>query len=239
MALASRHGQATTEWVAVLLACTVLATTALKAVNSNLATLPPLSPLFAEAGRANAAQEEVVGVIPAFPQLSAEPLPMIDGGSIVAIAEQLDGLRIKEMPPGSNTGPGIVEFTDGNAEAWCADFVSWVLRAAGRPFTGGASGGWRLAWTLDVRRWFAERGMFRERLVADPKPGDVVWFTFGHVGIVRRATPTTIETVEGNSNDAVSEHTYDSWRLNTNIGGFGRPFGNAAHVQDRRIAITS
>ena len=231
MALVSRQGQATTEWIAVLMACTVLATAALKVVNSDLAALPPLSPFFAEVGQSSVAGADVVGAIPTFPQLPAMPLPEVDGGSIVAVAEQLNGLRIKEIPPGSNTGPGIVEFTDGNAEAWCADFVSWVLRAAGRPFTGGASGGWRLAWTLDVRSWFAQRGMYRGLLVADPKPGDVVWFTFGHVGIVRRATPTAIETIEGNSNDAVSEQIYHGWRLNPNIGGFGRPGAVVARVR--------
>jgi len=158
-------------------------------------------------------------------------LPHIEGGSIVAIAERLEQLRIVEVPSGSNTGPGIIDFTDGNAEAWCADFVSWVLRAAGRPFTGGASGGWRLAWTLDVRGWFAERGAFRDRLVADPQPGDVVWFRSGHVGIVRRATSATIDTIEGNSGNAIRARTYDGWRLNSNIGGFGRPFGGNTPVE--------
>ena len=233
MTVTFRRGQATTEWIALLLACTVLATTGLKIVNSGFTSLPPLAPLFADVGRVGVSPSGSAGSVAMFPLLPVVPLPTIDGGSIVAVAEQLKNLHIIEVPDGSNTGPGIIEFTDGNAEAWCADFVSWVLRAAGRPFTGGASGGWRLAWTLDVRGWFAERGAFRDRLAADPQPGDVVWFTFGHVGIVRRATPMMIETIEGNSGDAVTEHTYFGWRRNTNIGGFGRPLGDAAHVRGR------
>ena len=229
--LARRSGQATTEWVAVLMACTVLATVGLKFANGRLVTMPPLSPMMAEVGQQAAGQRDALGAVQSFGLFPVASLPSIEGGSIVAIAERLERLRIVEVPSGSNTGPGIIDFTDGNAEAWCADFVSWVLRAAGRPFTGGASGGWRLAWTLDVRGWFAERGAFRDRLAADPQPGDVVWFTFGHVGIVRRATPTTIDTIEGNSGNAVSARTYDGWRLNTNIGGFGRPFGDNAPVE--------
>lgn len=232
MTLARRLGQATTEWVAVLLACTVLATIAVKTSNSGLVLLPRLSPLFAEVGQSGTGRADGGLAVPTFLSLPVTPLPTIDGGSIVAISERLLQMQIREAPPGSNSGPGISEFTDDNAEAWCADFVSWVLRAAGRPFTGGASGGWRLGWTLDVRGWFAERSAFRDRLVADPQPGDVVWFTFGHVGIVRRVTPLTIDTIEGNSGDAVSEHTYSGWRLNTSIGGFGRPVGNVAHVKD-------
>lgn len=221
--LMRRRGQATTEWVAVLMACTLLATLGLKLANARLATMPPLSPMMAEVGKQDTGQRRTFGAVQSFALFPVASLPSIEGGSIVAIAEHLEQLRIVEAPSGSNTGPGIIDFTDGNAEAWCADFVSWVLRAAGRPFTGGASGGWRLAWTLDVRGWFAERGTYRDRLVADPQPGDVVWFTFGHVGIVRLATPMMIKTIEGNSGDAVREHTYSGWRLNTNIGGFGRP----------------
>ncbi len=224
--LAGRRGQATTEWIAMLMACTVLATVGLKFANARLVTMPPLSPMMAEIGQQSTRQSDALGAAQFFGFFPVASLPHIEGNSIVAIAERLERLRIVEVPFGSNTGPGIIDFTDGNVEAWCADFVSWVLRAAGRPFTGGASGGWRLAWTLDVRSWFAERGAFRDRLVADPQPGDVVWFTFGHVGIVRRATPTTIDTIEGNSANAVSAHTYENWRLNSNIGGFGRPIGD-------------
>ena len=229
--LMRRSGQATTEWVAVLMACTLLATLGLKLANARLATMPPLSPMMAEVGKQDTGQRRTFGAVQSFALFPVASLPSIEGGSIVAIAERLERLRIVEMPSGSNTGPGIIDFTDGNAEAWCADFVSWVLRAAGRPFTGGASGGWRLAWTLDVRGWFAERGAFRDRVVADPQPGDVVWFRSGHVGIVRRATPTTIDTIEGNSGNAVRARTYDGWRLNSNIGGFGRPFGGNAPVE--------
>ena len=229
--LARRRGQATTEWIAVLMACTVLATVGLKFANARLVTMPPLSPMMAEVGQQAAGQRDALGAVQSFGLFPVASLPSIEGGSIVAIAENLEQLRIVETPSGSNTGPGIIDFTDGNAEAWCADFVSWVLRAAGRPFTGGASGGWRLAWTLDVRGWFAERGAFRDRVVADPQPGDVVWFRSGHVGIVRRATPTTIDTIEGNSGNAVRARTYDGWRLNSNIGGFGRPFGGNAPVE--------
>ena len=224
--LAGRRGQATTEWIAVLMACAVLATLGLKFANARLATMPQLSPMMAEVGKQATGQRNALGAMHSFDLFPVASLPHIEGGSIVAIAERLERLRIVEVPSGSNTGPGIIDFTDGNAEAWCADFVSWVLRAAGRPFTGGASGGWRLAWTLDVRGWFAERGTFRDRLVADPQPGDVVWFRSGHVGIVRRATSTTIDTIEGNSDNAVRARTYEGWRLNSNIGGFGRPISD-------------
>ena len=77
----------------------------------------------------------------------------------MAIAARLLRLGIRETR--TNAGPWIGTFTDGNAEAWCADFVSYVLRLAGRPFTGGLSGGWRLAAAAGVRDWFASRHRYR------------------------------------------------------------------------------
>ncbi len=164
-----------------------------------------------------------VPAAPAPPVLRMDDLPTGDGAAVVAIAERLLAFGIAEEPPGSNAGAAILQLTDGHAEPWCADFVSWVLRAAGRPFTGGASGGWRLAWTPDVRAWFLARGRYRERLVARPEAGDVVWFWHGHVGIVRRADEALLETIEGNADDALRVRRYPGWRADTRIGGFGRP----------------
>ena len=221
-ALAHRSGQATVEWVAVLVACVVLAVGALQVVRAGLATLPdPQALLLAAAGPEVATSPGIES--PTMPTLRMHPLPPAGGGGIVTIAERLLARGIAEQPPGSNRSPEILVFTDGNAEAWCADFVSWVLRAAGAPFTGGASGGWRLAWTPDVRAWFLARGRYRPRLTADPQPGDVIWFGHGHVGLVRRVVGSTVETIEGNSDDRLALRTYPGWRANTRIDGFGRP----------------
>jgi hypothetical protein len=151
----------------------------------------------------------------------AAALPPIDGGGIVAIADRLAALGIAELPLGSNRGPAVDVFTGGRAEPWCADFVSWVLRAAGHPLVGGEEG-WRLPWTGDVRSWFAARGRYRDRAVAMPLPGDVVYFLHGHVGIVVAVRGSAIETVEGNNGDAVRRVVRDGWRADPDIGGFGR-----------------
>lgn len=211
-----RSGQALAEWVALLGAACAIA----------LAIALGGRALTREAAAVDAALQGAAGPAPAVrapspPSLAALPLAAIDGTPVVAIARRLAASAIVERPPGSNRGPAIDAFTGGRAEPWCADFVSWVLRAAGRPLTDGA-GGWRLAWTGAVRDWFAARGRFRERLVADPQPGDVVWFEHGHVGIVVAVRGATLETVEGNADDAVRSRTYPHWRSDADIGGFGR-----------------
>ncbi len=144
-----------------------------------------------------------------------------DGSASVAIAARLLALGIRET--GTNTGPWITTFTDGNAEAWCADFVSYVLRLAGQPFSGGQSGGWRLAAAAGVRAWFAARGRYVTRATAQPLPGDIVYFRHSHIGIVVAARGDTLLTIEGNASDAVRQRVYPGWRRIADIDGFGRP----------------
>ena len=210
-----RSGQAVVEWIAVLAAGTAVAVGIAVVAAREIDALA--APVVAQTA------EPVPAPAPSLPVLRMASLPPGDGAAVLAVAEQLLALGIREEPPGSNGGPAVLQLTDGNREPWCADFVSWILRAAGRPFTGGASGGWRLAWTPDVRAWFAVRGRYRERLVADPALGDVIWFGHGHVGIVRRAAPELLETIEGNADDAVRVRRYPGWRADTRIDGFGRP----------------
>ena len=229
--MTARRAQGTVEWIAVLIVAMVVATgvaaggrggtTRFVAVAASLEGI-------ATAG-SGAAQE------PQQPLLAVGRLPVINGTSIVAVAAQLAAAGIAETPPGSTRGPGVDVFTDGNAEAWCADFVSWVLRAAGYPFSGGLSAGWRLAWTGAVRSWFVERASYKDRLQADPQPGDVIWFVHGHVGIVEAVHGDALTTIEGNADDAVARRTYEHWRSNMDIGGFGRPeaWGSTGSLQRR------
>lgn len=64
------------------------------------------------------------------------------GGSVIEIAEE--ELKIGTKGCRTSTEGQCAEYTEGNAEEWCADFVSWVYNKAGKPFTDGVNGGWRI-----------------------------------------------------------------------------------------------
>jgi hypothetical protein len=162
------------------------------------------------------------------PQVAQVALPRARGaggladaapGSVVAIALSLERLGIRER--GIDRGGWVDAFTSGHPEPWCADFVSWVYMTAGRPFAGGVDG-WRIASAPGLQAWFERRAWFSARGTAAPAPGDVVSFRHEHVGIVVSASPSEIETVEGNSGDAVAVRRYPGWRANADIAGFGR-----------------
>src|SRR4029077_13877563 len=152
------RGQAATEAVLVAALLAAIGLAVLSAVRAH--------PVRATTATTRATAQAPVGLAAEGGRLD---LPVSgDATGIVAIAARLLALRIRETR--TNAGPWVATFTDGNAEAWCADFVSYVLRLAGRPFTGGVSGGWRIPAAAGVRDWFAARGRRRARAPGHTPP---------------------------------------------------------------------
>ncbi|PLS81359.1 hypothetical protein CYG49_02355 [Candidatus Saccharibacteria bacterium] len=153
------------------------------------------------------------------------------GGSIVEIASREIG--VKEEVSGCNCGERIEVYTTGRNEAWCADFISWVYREHGTPFSGGWAHDWQLPAAISLKHWLQKNGTWHERtdLSDTPQPGDVInfnWFgdsnrsTGNHVGIVERVEGSTLYTIEGNRHNAVVQKEYPNYRQDTDIIGWGR-----------------
>ncbi|MGI5202924.1 CHAP domain-containing protein [Spirillospora sp. CA-108201] len=94
---------------------------------------------------------------------------------------------------------------DGYGDAnWCDMFVSWVGEQIGFSDQVGSD-----AWTIAHARWFQEHG----RWGTEPRPGAIVFFAWDggeslddiqHVGmVIKKVDDGTIETVEGNTDNAV------------------------------------
>jgi hypothetical protein len=136
--------------------------------------------------------------------------------SIVQIA--LAEVGIHETGGENNGAPCKYQGT-GCPEAWCADFISWVYKQAGVPFTGGADGGWRIAGAAALAEWFKANGTWIDNPghtlpVNDPdapQPGDVVYYAGGdgHINIVVSYDGKTVKTVGGNQSDAVNTDPHD------------------------------
>ena len=108
------------------------------------------------------------------------------------------------------------------AEAWCADFVSYLAKQAGLRTIDTAS-------AQGIANQLAAEGRWKGK--SDPQPGDAVTFNWSgsggwadHVGIVENVFTQNgvkyITTIEGNSSDSVRRKTYPA---NASvINGFGR-----------------
>jgi beta-N-acetylhexosaminidase len=92
------------------------------------------------------------------------------GNRIVEVAKRELAAHGNQCPTGSDCQK---TYSDGAVEAWCADFVSWVLKEAGSPYTGGTSGGWRQPSVSGSRAWFEKNAEFHLKAGYTPKPGDI------------------------------------------------------------------
>ena len=135
----------------------------------------------------------------------------------MSLANKLISLALGEIGVeeinGSNCGPRVNEYkaatdlTPTVAWPWCAAFICWLVREAmkdgkytfARPTTAGA-------W--DFRNWSLAQDNSTQTLDrpgADILPGDIVIFTFSHIGLaVGKPSGGTVETIEGNTDVAGS-----------------------------------
>lgn len=148
------------------------------------------------------------------------------GGTIIEVAK-------RELDKGTKgcmitTAGQCGVYTDNHTEAWCADFVSWVHKEAGRPFTGGESGGWRIPGVFGLDDYLSSQQIhfMRDDTSNTPQPGDIIIFNEtgprSHTGLVYKVEGDKITTIEGNMNDSVMSREFDNYRNNQSIHAFGR-----------------
>ena len=142
--------------------------------------------------------------------------PIASGGSI---AEKMVSLAREEIGvsevDGSNCGPRVDEYKAATwldadkGWPWCAAFICWLVREAiegedvkfKRPRTAGA-------W--DFENWAKQQSTngveLRKPTNEDIKAGDIVVFTFSHIGLAVKDADSSgyVVTIEGNTNGAGS-----------------------------------
>lgn len=122
-------------------------------------------------------------------------------------------------------------FTNGRTEAWCADFVSYVVKEAARKSGKSLPSGFGSPSVEGLRQWGKNNNCYlhtanssnKESLIKNNvKPGDIVIFKENgrsHTGVVASVDSNgNIRTIEGNTSDKVAERTYSA--NNSTISGF-------------------
>ncbi|MEU1549464.1 CHAP domain-containing protein [Nocardia sp. NPDC005745] len=150
-----------------------------------------------------------------FPALDRSALDATQAG-IVAIAER------EFADPGAGT-----KYAEGVEEAWCADFVSWVLREAGVALANPNSGSWRIPGVYTLQEYYESVGRF-EPIGSGyrPRTGDVLLYQesspFGqHTNIVLRADGGQVTTIGGNEYGGIRIHRFTLDDV-TGVVGLGR-----------------
>ena len=152
------------------------------------------------------------------------------GARIVRIAAAEGGRHARQIGRDIDDEPGPMRRYIKIGALWCTDFVSWVYRAAGVPFTGGYHGGWHLTNNYAVREWFRRQDRWVARGTPEwerfqPRPGDYVRFhtrRYGHSAIVRYVANGNLYTIEGNARGGIVRmRSYRDYKSNRRIDGIG------------------
>ncbi|WOC12048.1 CHAP domain-containing protein [Gordonia sp. MP11Mi] len=162
-------------------------------------------------------------------------LVVLHSGAATTVAAWFDGHRGRDYPDIDTTTldpvqqrivevtrtefdaqPDGTKYSEGVDEAWCADFVSWVMNQSGRTLVNPNSGSWRIPGVATLTEYFQSEKHFH---AADsgyrPELGDVMLYSsesrFGqHTNIVLRVDGDVVTTVGGNElggNVRISEFT--------------------------------
>ncbi len=149
-----------------------------------------------------------------FPQIDAAELTPAQRRVVEAVRHEHTAQR-----------PGTF-YSEGVDEPWCANFVSWIMRAAGSPLVNPHSGHWRIPGVYTLQEYYEAAGRFDAVGEQPPRVGDVVLYDrssgFGqHTNIVVAVDGESAVTVGGNEMGRIRVHSLD-WRSDGGVVGFGR-----------------
>jgi hypothetical protein len=140
----------------------------------------------------------------AFPNIQADGLDPIQV-KILKIAKQ----EYNKKPVSFDAN--VKKYSQGHKESWCADFVSWIMLQAGRPYSNPNSGNWRIPGTATMQEYFASQNVYRQAGSYTPKVGDVALYRTNrsHVNIVIAVKGKQMTTVGGNEDGHIRiNHQY-------------------------------
>lgn len=110
--------------------------------------------------------------------------------------------------------PAGTKYSDGVSEAWCADFVSWIMNTAGYPLENPNSGSWRIPGTYTLREYYESVGRFHAASSDyTPVVGDIMLYDnpspFGqHTNFVIKNDQGLITTIGGNEPGGIRVKTH-------------------------------
>lgn len=130
----------------------------------------------------------------------SEPFPAVDTSELSPVQSKIITLLKQEY----KLQPDGTKYSEGIKEAWCANFVSWILKEAGQPLSNPNSGSWRVPGTFTLREYYEATGRFKSASSGySPKVGDIMLYDnpspFGqHTNMVIKNEGGVITTVGGN-----------------------------------------
>lgn len=125
----------------------------------------------------------------------------------------------------------VLTYSQGYKEAWCADFVSWIMLKAGTPYSNPSSGSWRIPGVYTLQQYYQSQHRYESVGSYTPRPGDVAFYigssdfgltTSGHVALVIKVNGNVMTTVGGNEGGRMHIDTQTVQKGVNRLVGFGK-----------------
>ena len=174
------------------------------------------------------------------------------------LGNTIEAIAVREIGVTGSNSPDLVDYftygfyTEGSADWWCSEFVSWCYHRAGNPydtddcvgsfnFLDPVNAPWLLKNTSQMENWFTNAAVWRTNgpdIPFTPKPGDYAKTNSGnHSRMVQRVVGNDLHTIEGNSGNTVHKYIMSDFRNDATIVGFGRLYDN--DIEDWRIQAST
>ncbi len=124
-----------------------------------------------------------------------------NGGSDASEVCELANSQLGKM--GKDYCLGQTKCWSGGMEEWCAIFQGWLLEQVG------LSPVKDIGWSASCSSWISQasgKGLYRASGNYKPSPGDIIFFSWGHVGLVYDVKGEKLITIEGNT-DSYNRYT--------------------------------
>ena len=108
---------------------------------------------------------------------SHPPFPEIDESTLNTVQQRIIQISREEYAKKPvSYDDNVLKYSNGVAEPWCADYLSWVMREAGVPLVNPNSGGWRIPGVLTLREYYKSTGRYSDAREYKPQVGDAAIF---------------------------------------------------------------
>jgi hypothetical protein len=117
----------------------------------------------------------------------------------------------------------VLKYSQNAKESWCADYVSWIMKQAGLPFSNPNSGSWRIPGVNTLQEYFQDQLRYEKAGTYVPKVGDVAIYLDGrsHTNIVIAIHGNTMTTIGGNETGHLRLNTQKFTYGAEGLSGFG------------------
>lgn len=161
----------------------------------------------------------------------SEAFPNVDKSTLTSQQQRVISLASSEYQKHPvSYDRTVLTYTDGNKEAWCADFVSWIMQQTGQPYTNPHSGSWRIPGVFTLQEYYQADKRYAAAADYRPQPGDVAFyigrhtydmFSTSHVALVVSVNGNKMTTLGGNENGHLRLDTQDITAGKNSLVGFG------------------